>query len=247
MNWNKKQEAYLLNNYSKLTARQIGQFLGKSLESVRAKAFRLGIKSNYFDRITYKVNLGSFSVPNLINSYWAGFLAADAHINHTFIRLELSSKDEQHLLKFKNFVQFQGPVYRYKNKKRDSQSIRISSCQKIIKELNTNFDISFNKSQDLKFPSNLDTTLVKAFLVGFIDGDGCIQIAGKNNGYPYLTLCLLGTKNFLEQFKKFCKKEYDIDMFNRKIVKKGKIHSLHIGGKMQKLYLQIYIISQFQN
>ena len=61
----------------------------------------------------HNVNDDFFNNPNILNCYWAGFIAADGCIgrrNNNVLSIGLSSKDKQHLETFKNNINFSGPI-----------------------------------------------------------------------------------------------------------------------------------------
>src|SRR3990167_6033115 len=59
-----------------------------------------------------------FEIPNLINSYWAGFIAADGSINtdRFALSIQISDKDYEHLNKFCCGIKFSGKISRYVRK-----------------------------------------------------------------------------------------------------------------------------------
>ena len=142
-----------------------------------------------------------FSEPNSENCYWAGFIAADGCVFHrgegATLKIKLARKDEAHLYKFKEIINFTGKIIQMENKF-PSSSIEIFSAHQILKDLNANFNIIPRKTWSLLPPNleNLEHQL--SYIVGLIDGDGCIGIY--NN---YLTISLIGTENI-------CKWTYDI-------------------------------------
>src|SRR3990167_5826866 len=60
----------------------------------------------------YDYDENFFEIPNILNCYWAGFIAADGCVskNNNRITIELDGKDKNHLIQFKNDVKFSGEV-----------------------------------------------------------------------------------------------------------------------------------------
>lgn len=82
--WTDDELDYLENNYAFTTAKKIAIVLRRTRESVKSKAALMGIRSNFkFGQRIYQFNQEFFSTPNNMNSFYAGFSAADAcmHFN----------------------------------------------------------------------------------------------------------------------------------------------------------------------
>ena len=148
----------------------------------------------------YSVNNEFFSKPNVLNCYWAGFLAADAALNpdRNNVRLGISTKDEEHLKRFRNDICFNGPV-RYSN---DLCIVEVYSVR-WRQDLRKNFNITPRKTFTLMPPAQLTYQKALAFVAGYIDGDGCIGTYQNTNGrstklYDMPTISVLGTKSITQ-------------------------------------------------
>lgn len=161
-----------------------------------------------------------FHENNELSYYWAGFLAADGCVKRNrIISLTLSSKDYDHLIKFKQFLKAEELIKKYRN----SSYINIVS-KEMAKDLER-FNIFPRKTKTYTFPVNIDEKLIHHFMRGYFDGDGCISLL--RNKYPYFSL--RGTFDFLEKYQDEMMKNMDIK--KNKIVFSGGIHSLSYGGK----------------
>ena len=157
--------------------KDIGRQLNRSASSCQSHSRFLGFKSGYVRRKYFHTE-DFFKTPNLLNCYWAGMLAADGSITHnsklgSTLRLEIADID--HLYQFKKDVGFTGRIEDcFKNGSiSNTKTVRINSCF-WAKDLKDNFGIIPNKSYRLT-PPNLNNDLLRfAFLLGYIDGDGCI-------------------------------------------------------------------------
>ena len=101
-------------------------------------------KFTYRYKRQYNVDDNFFNKPNIINCYWAGFIAADGCItgrNKNKLYIGLSSKDKQHLEVFKKTICFDGPILENIIKRGDKEfhtsTISITS-QKIADDLYKN-------------------------------------------------------------------------------------------------------------
>lgn len=157
----------------------------------------------------HNVNDDFFNNPNILNCYWAGFIAADGCIegrSNNVLYIGLSSKDKHHLELFKTNICFTGLILNSVIKREEktfySSSIRFTSS-KITNDLNTNFNITPKKSLTLLPPNITDERLIDAFICGYIDGDGSISLYKNHirNIQDSLSISMLGTYEMLTWIK----------------------------------------------
>ncbi len=155
----------------------------------------------------YLVNDYFFTHPNILNSYWAGFIAADGCVYHrehcqSTLTIKLSSKDYDQLEYFINDINYTGniKVFTCKN---DSKNLEFKSkfsekclisirSSKMCEDLQNNYNIIPRKSLILRAPNKLHIDYAIAFIIGYIDGDGCIS-----HNYDFPSLSMLGTQDVL--------------------------------------------------
>lgn len=192
--WTKEEDIKLteLVKSSKYSYRQIGEILGRTYGGTRGRAKNLGLSNYYKQPKIHTLNEHFWSIPNILNSYWAGFSAADASIHKKSVSysytLTLATKDIKHIKQLKKDCNYGGKISTYKrkssfknssNKIFSSSSINISSKQ-WGEDLKNIFNIEENKVYRLS-PPNLDYYLTMCWLVGYIDGDGTIFYDKKRN------------------------------------------------------------------
>lgn len=143
-------------------------------------------------------------------SYWFGFLYADGNISSIGNRLEvhLSIKDLLHLEKFKKFLNLSTEI-RSGIDSRGYGFCHLSIRNKHLWNTLNNLGCHSQKSLNLKFPNqNIfegdKKELMKHFIRGYVDGDGCLCIYKNKNSYR-TELGLVGTKEFLEYVNKLFK------------------------------------------
>jgi intein-encoded DNA endonuclease-like protein len=129
-------------------------------------------------------------------AYWLGFIAADGSISNNKryrIRLKLSNKDINHLKKFGNSINFENLIRVTKLSKYNTQACIISLCSK--KMFNDLLDkgIMPRKSLILKPPKNIPRDLLRHWIRGYFDGDGCIHFQNER-----LTFNIVGTIEVLK-------------------------------------------------
>lgn len=183
---------------------------------------------NYFDKIN-----------NEEKAYWLGFLAADGYVCQKNYRIALTLKieDINHLKKFADCIEYKGKIKTYftvlgknikKNGKKDQYEMgRIYlNSKKMYFGLNKNGIIS-NKSLILKFPKFISNNLIRHYIRGYIDGDGCWS--SDNTKYPTVSLAICGTKEFLEDIRDIFLKEKLIYKIGY-MCQPSKIHIIKFAG-----------------
>lgn len=139
---------------------------------------------NYFD-----------SIDTEEKAYWLGFLFADGALsqNNKSYNIELSLKisDSNHVKKFAKAI----------NKSKVLDKVYRTRCilgSKYMFNILSNYGCTIRKSLTLKFPDiNIfqDKNLIRHFIRGYFDGDGCISYGNKEHTYPIVII--LGTEDFL--------------------------------------------------
>ena len=150
-------------------------------------------------------------------AYWLGFIFADGYISsspikdsvksHYVFGITLKGQDVNMLKKFNDFMEYQGD-----NVTKTSVTFHnkvIPVCRWIITnkhlwEILNSYGCVPNKSLILKFPSESifkSKELVKHFIRGYIDGDGCITYSDKT--HQHMELSILGTESFLNNMQKY--------------------------------------------
>jgi hypothetical protein len=206
--------------YGIMYTKELATLLGRSKYSVHKKAEKLGLRSSIKSRNTYFHDKIFFKKLNVTSCYWAGFLAADGSINVTrnSIELTLQRQDKNHLAQFKKDIKFTGIIRDYSKKnvtwkgliiksKNGISRININSAKNLIKDLKNNFNITSKKSHTLKPPKLKFKNHIKAFIKGYIDGDGCINA----DSWGKLSFYIIGTTEICMWVKKFYEKTYKIN------------------------------------
>lgn len=231
-----------------------GEFIWKCLcdcgnyKEIRSSALRYGttkscgcFNSDSLSNRRRKVNDNYFETPNIENSYWAGFIAADGNIfqlpNPKWqkkLNIGLSVVDLEHLEKFCLDIGYFGKIHSFTNNKgRGIVSIQITS-DKICDDLQRNFGIVQRKSLILEPPSFLtNMDMVRAFIKGYIDGDGSIGIYGWG-----LRISLIGTEAFLTWVMKMLEEQNDIVLTSVKKNKEKQLYYFYVSGKKAEIVIR---------
>lgn len=194
--YKKAKEKYLTGNYSiaklskefKLNQHWLSKRLKKDGIVIENKHNSLKFNNRVFDSINTEQK-----------AYWLGFLYADGYVSNgeTTNNVELSLKldDYDHLVKFKRFLKAQNDV------KKDHFRCRFTVTNKYFREKLIELGCVNNKSLILKFPDIKIfkySRLIKHFIRGYIDGDGCLCLVKNKNPQ----IAILGTKEFLNELQK---------------------------------------------
>jgi hypothetical protein len=187
----------------------------------------------------YKLNENYFE---LINSeekaYFLGFLFADGYVNEklNMIDLTLHNKDREILNKFIEFLYPEG---------RPLAIIRNDYLRLVINSKKITTDLKLQgcfqkKTFNLKFPETINKFLVKHFIRGYFDGDGCVTI-NKNT----LNIAIVGTIDFLNGIKEILNEECKLNETtydNRHPSRKNNIRALRFGGNIiiNRIYHYMY-------
>lgn len=160
---------------------------------------RMGIE------IVNKQNLTKFDehifdeIDNEEKAYWLGFIFADGYISSSSNNFELSLglKDINHLEKFSQFMKYNGAI------KQDFYRCRFSLRNKHLWNTLNNYGCTPKKSLTLKFPNKgifKSKDLIKHFMRGYFDGDGCITYQKDTNSVNGVC-SVLGASEFLDEFE----------------------------------------------
>jgi len=179
----------------------------------------------------YEVNEKYFEkIDNEEKAYWLGFLYADGNVRlHNgrsgILKLKLKQSDRQHIERFNkcldsNYIIDDG-LEILKVKGREYKCYYSVLCiynTKLVKDL-FNLGCVENKTFKLNFPDFLDKNLIRHFIRGYFDGDGCIHKL-KNRPDSFILSIFSVSKEFLEKISEH--------LYYTNIYKKYDSHSLEI-------------------
>ena len=141
-------------------------------------------------------------------AYWLGFIFADGAISskplssgkkNYNVELSLKIGDTEHL---KKFYMFSKATTKYIE---DSYRCRVTLNDKHLWETLVSYGCTPKKSLTLEFPKESifkDKKLIRHFIRGYFDGDGCISYT--DSSHSALTIHVLGTEKFLSTLLDYC-------------------------------------------
>lgn len=166
-------------------------------------------------------------------AYWLGFLMADGYVSEKTNRIELAlqEQDYEHVLKFKEFLESDHNITK-KVKDNKYVSYRLAFSNKKIKEDLISHGCIPNKTKQMVFPTTVPKELIRHFIRGYFDADGCIT-SSKTSGTSFE---LLGYDDLLNGVLEFFNIEGHIYTFNHSDVKRFMI----AGEKARKILDILY-------
>lgn len=213
LRWSPTEDRILECHWAQATRAEIADKLpGRTASSVGQRARKLGLTRDstaiqVLANTRYTHDKTFFAEPNLQNSYWAGFLAADGCIKpRRTLSLSQNPDDVTHLAQFCRAIQFTGPI-RYNPPRRNNPlvahgrgifEVSIHGSDKLIADLEQNFMVTRRKSNTLNPPMGLNRENELAYIAGYIDGDGSVFVSDRKRGYPsdrYPTIVVVGLKS----------------------------------------------------
>jgi intein-encoded DNA endonuclease-like protein len=196
------------------------------------------LNENFFEKITTESQ-----------AYWLGFIYADGSVaktdkrtlsNANRLSLNLSIKDKSVIYKFvKDINAPTSRIKEYTPKGTYSANpmIRIDiNSSKICVDLEK-YGVFRNKTLNLAFPNNLPKHLIRHFIRGYFDGDGCVVPISKS-------FSLTSNKNFLLDIQQILMRECQLNKTRLKEYphKASDVYDLCYGGRHQvtRIYHYLY-------
>lgn len=211
-------EEYLNTPEKERSLTKIGNKYGVKRQTLSTHLKKRGIEViNYQNRLRINENVFN-EIDTEEKAYWLGFLYADGNISSIGNRLEinLAIKDLDHMIKFKNFIQYEEEI-------RFGETNGHKLCRLAIRNKNIWKNLNSKgctpcKSLTLKFPKIEifeDKNLIWDFIRGYFDGDGCAYLNETRN---QLQVDFVGTKEFLSSLKEF------LNLSDVKIINKSSLN-----------------------
>lgn len=228
--WSPEEDQLLkeLTSSNRLGYQQMVPFFpGRTLASLICRANQKLKITNVYQYHKWEYDKTFFSTPTPINSYVAGFLAADGSVivlpkNHGFIlRLEVANMDLEHLNTLKGLMGFTGPIFPGGQNK-ESSFFKMTIHSGFKNDLENHFGVIPDKARRFKPLQSSDFKNNLAYLLGLLDGDGCVHVSKENTLSINLTSCCFEVVEWAKQF---------VDTMSlpmlRSTAMKASVHDLH--------------------
>lgn len=238
--WNNEEDEFLKIHYREMTNAELSELMNRSENAIHLRASRMGMK-----KYPYHCNYHYFdTIDNEEKAYWLGFLTADGWIsknqknNAGVIGCELKYSDMEHLKKFNKSLDGNYRITdrwrpcgiaRDKNKMHHSCVIRIFSLT--MYEALSKLGFSRDKSYDAHIPQ-MPAELMRHFIRGYFDGDGCFCFTNQSFGIKMLTASEILKEDIKKQFQM---KEYPFSEYQYVSEFDTEMHVLEINQQETKL------------
>ncbi len=131
-----------------------------------------------YKQYTHSFNRNAFkTIQTEEDAYWLGFITANGYINEDrgFLNIKLQASDETHLKKFLNYMQANDTEIKddYGGSNQIVKSITLNS-RDLVNNL-IQYGLFQGKSGKERFYDLLPIELVKHYIRGIVDGDGCLH------------------------------------------------------------------------
>ena len=194
--WTDDEISFVKKNYMEMKTADISRVLNRTISAIELKASRLGLKKypytcdyHYFDDIDTEEK-----------AYWLGFLTADGWVskskktNAGVTGIELQYGDINHLKKFNKSICGNYQITdRWKScsiSTKDTNKKNHMCCIRIFSSImyNSLIEIGFSndKSYDFHIP-DLPHDLIRHYIRGYFDGDGCFCYTNKSFRVNFIT------------------------------------------------------------
>jgi hypothetical protein len=165
-------------------------------------------------------------------AYWLGFIYADGNVSKptrkvgdkikAYYRIEVSLKEDdlEHLEKLRMALDMEAPVKTSHTNFKQSTRARLGWNSKHMWEVLNSYGCTPCKSLTLTFPNIdifKDKRLIRHFIRGYVDGDGCISYC--DNDHKRAHLSILGTESMLSNIQHWLPLQYELQLFEKSNVK----------------------------
>lgn len=133
-------------------------------------------------------------------AYWLGFLYADGCVTNNSVEFGVILSDYEIMQKYRRFLKLTSDA----SIKTSNNVCRVRIHNKHFAEALINKGCVPRKSLILKFPTEdiVDKSLIKHFIRGYCDGDGCLRFYKNHKSVWVCDLTFCGTKELLEDINK---------------------------------------------
>lgn len=194
--WSEIDDDYIREHYTLMTYAEIALALGRTKSAVQSRCHKLGLmkktsskkkvlNSNYFE-----------SIDTEEKAYWLGFISADGCVswnnykNAYFFKITLQQSDSDYLRKFIHAIDGKFDVKLKTTKVKFNDAYKeYPICEVSFTDKKFTSDllkyISVNKTEYMRIPSQVPSHLIRHYIRGFSDGDGCFYCNAETRRKSY--------------------------------------------------------------
>ena len=198
--WTDEEDLYVKEHYYDDTYQEIADYLGRTKSAVQSRCYKLGLMKKHSSK-KKKLNSNFFeTIDTEAKAYWLGFICADGCVSYNkntmsyMFKITLQRRDSDFL---KCFIKAIDGDFDIKLK-----TAKISGIEKIYETCEVAFNdkkftsdllkyFSTNKTEYLRIPKQVPEDLVRHFIRGFSDGDGCFycNIGKRDKSFEIVGKC----------------------------------------------------------
>lgn len=173
--WTPDELAYLRENYSTMTVKQLSEYLGRSIHGIYQRASLEGLKSRHRAGVN-SLRKDYFHVIDTPMKAWVlGLLAADGSISKAGqLKLELHEKDLEIVEAVRDELAPAARISFYKTRTTPMARFMVTNPQ-LVEDLAAHGIVNA-KSLITRWPSGLPVHLENSFICGYYDGDGSLGV-----------------------------------------------------------------------
>lgn len=216
VNLKKATDEYIENYNNKPSLAKLSKKYNIGSKTISDRLKLLGYKIiNHWNKIKFDEHIFD-SIDTEEKAYWLGFIFADGYVsgfniegkNNYYFEIALKGSDKKHLDKFNKFTKHEDINHVKVNKAECFNTgtvhdrCRWGVCNKHLWRVLNSYGCVPSKSLILRFPSLSifkDISLIKHFIRGYWDGDGCLSYSNKE--HTRACISILGTEEFLTEIK----------------------------------------------
>lgn len=175
-----RQEIVRLYTKEKIGYVRIGKMLGYPRRDVRAALVSCGVEIAKPKQTRYNIDEHAFDdLSTELPCYWLGFIYADGCVSGNCLRIDLDVRDQNHLEKFKAFVQTERPLRIEKRKGWETVSTKalFTACNTHLANRLKSLGILPDRPDVTLATAQIPIAMCHHFIRGYMGGDGSI---GKN-------------------------------------------------------------------
>lgn len=204
-----------------------GQTVRRRLEKRNDIIFR-GNRKHFYNETIFE------TIDSPEKAYWLGFILADGYVNEDrgFMRLKLSDIDENHLIKFINFINGDMNMLHeeYHNITGNRQVYVEANGKKFVSTLVSN-NIIQAKSRREQWSNNVHEEYIRDYIRGIIDADGHISIGELNICGSYEVL-----HNIEIHLESTLNKNLNLNIYDHSNTKRVRFHRKDIKDVLDYIY-----------
>lgn len=225
------EEAQIIEEYEAgRQQREIAKDFDCSQGAISNVLARWGIQTRVGKQITYTdLNTKFFETIDCeANAYFLGLLYADGGIQTYTVSLKLQRVDQDIIERFRDIM---CPSYELKTTD-VGKYVYFRANQKTICDQLVALGCGPRKSLTLEFPTCVPSSLIRHFLRGYSDGDGCITQSPNSRGHLCYFWTIVSTERFCQSAAQILKNEAGINS-SLHITDNGITTTLSVSGNNQ--------------